>query len=97
MSADRIAIPRRCHRPDHRSAFVCGGCAPFYGVMVRPAMARMRRQAYVAVFVRGHDIAPQKQKAPFRRTEGVASKTYNTPSCVFLKTVSNAAIAAKRR
>jgi hypothetical protein len=49
-------------------------------------MARMRRQPYVAFFVRGHQIAPQKQKAPFRRTEGVASKTYNTPSCGFLKT-----------
>jgi len=26
----------------------------------------------------------------------VASKTYNTPSCVFLKTVSDAVIAAKK-
>lgn len=97
MRADRISIGRRCHRPDHRSAFVCGGCAPFNGVTVGPAVTRMRRQPYVAVLVRGHEIAPQKQKAPFRRTEGVASKTYNTPSCVFLKTVSDAAVAAKRR
>ena len=96
MRADGVAIRRRCHGADHRPAFVCGGCAPFYGVTVGPAVARMRRQPYVAVLVRGHEIAPQKQKAPFRRTEGVASKTYNTLSCGFLKTTPEAVGCRKK-
>ena len=96
MRANCIAVGGRRHRPDNRPAFLCGGCAPFDRVTVRRAMARMRRQPYVAFFVRGHQIAPQKQKAPFRRTEGVASKTYNTPSYGFLKTAVTRHLLQKR-
>ena len=96
MRANGIAVGGRCHGADNRPAFLCGGCAPCDRVTVRRAMARMRRQPYVAFFVRGHQIAPQKQKAPFRRTEGVASKTYNTPSCGFLKTGVTGRVLQKR-
>ena len=63
MRADRRCGRLGCDGADDRAAFARARRAPADRVRSRPAVAGMRCQPDMAVSVRGHQIAPQKQKA----------------------------------
>ena len=63
MRADRVAVGAGIDGADHRAAFARSRRAPADRETSGRAMPGMRCQTDMTVSVRGHDLAPQKQKA----------------------------------
>ena len=66
MRADGVAVGSGIDGADHRSAFARGRRAPADRETSGRPVARVRGETDMPVPVRGHQIAPQKQKALFR-------------------------------
>src|SRR5204863_6666314 len=82
MRADGIAVFPRIDGAEHGTAFARGRSAPADREAGGRAAARMRCDPDMAVSVRGHRFAPQKQKALSGRSGRVASKSKYTSSFI---------------